>query len=200
MLKKEFKHKDVNRLRNLITGKTGESSGTQIGYQKKQNNYKEGDIWEEKGKKWTIKNGIKQSISKLDSIRKEVFMPLSCPECNKVMKKQLDKPNYKIHKRCYDCVIDFESKLKWKYKTYDKYIKQLEIKNKLTSLDEIEAFLIETVNLSNEGYVSEHGVVERWVGGIDSKKFTEDIKKHAGKTREKLEKELNETERPKKNN
>ena len=50
MLKKEFKRKDVQRARNLITGKTGASTGTQIGYNKKIKDYKEGDIWTE-GKK-----------------------------------------------------------------------------------------------------------------------------------------------------
>ena len=34
MLKKEFKRKDVNRLRNLIKGKVNDSSETQIGYKK----------------------------------------------------------------------------------------------------------------------------------------------------------------------
>jgi len=199
-LKKEFKHKDVNRARNLIMGKTGESSGTQIGYSKKQKIYKEGDIWTENRKTWTIKNGIKQTISKLDSIRKEVHMPLCCPKCNKIMKSHLDKPNYRIHKRCYDCVIEFESELKYKYKTYDKYIKQLELRNKLTSLDEIENYLIEAANLSNEGYVSEDGVIERWVGGVNSNKFTKDIKKYSKKIRKNLEKELNDIEKPKKSN
>ena len=36
MLKKEFKRKDVERMRNLITGKAGSSSETQIGYSKKK--------------------------------------------------------------------------------------------------------------------------------------------------------------------
>ena len=35
MLKKEFNKKDVNRARNLIMGKTGDSTGVQIGYTKK---------------------------------------------------------------------------------------------------------------------------------------------------------------------
>ena len=43
MLKKEFKRKDVQRARNLITGKTGASTGTQIGYKKETKDYKEGD-------------------------------------------------------------------------------------------------------------------------------------------------------------
>ena len=101
MLKKEFKKKDVERVRNLIRGKSEDSSETQIGYNKKLENHKEGDIWTENRKTWTIKNGIKQTISKLDAIKKEVFMPLCCPECNKVMKKRLDKPHYRIHKKCW---------------------------------------------------------------------------------------------------
>ena len=44
MLKKEFKKKDVNRARNLIMGNTGDSSGTQIGYNKKTIKRKEGDV------------------------------------------------------------------------------------------------------------------------------------------------------------
>ena len=50
MLKKEFKRKDVNRARNLIMGKTNESTEIQIGYKKKQVEYKEGDIWVENKK------------------------------------------------------------------------------------------------------------------------------------------------------
>ena len=95
-LNKEFKRKDVNRARNLLMGKSNASTSTQIGYNTKQEDHKEGDVWVENKKTWTIKNGIKQTISKLDAIKKEVFMPLCCPKCSKVMKKRLDKPNYKI--------------------------------------------------------------------------------------------------------
>ena len=192
MLKKEFKRIDVQRARNLITGKTGASTGTQIGYNKKTEDYKEGDIWTEGRKTWTIKNGIKQTVSKLDVVKKEVHIPLCCPNCGKVMKKRLDKPNYKIHKKCFDCVIDFEGRLKHVPGRYEKYIKELELKNKLTSLDKIEDMLLDIANTSNSGFVSEDGVIEKWVGGIDAKKYTKDIKKYADKTRKKLEKELND--------
>ena len=122
MLKKEFKRKDVDRMRNLITGNANVSSETQIGYNKKVKDYKEGDIWTENKKTWTIKNGIKQTVSKLDSVRNEVFIPLCCPKCSKVIKHPLDKSNYKVHKKCHDCVIEFEHKLRIKGK-YDDYIK-----------------------------------------------------------------------------
>ena len=195
MLKKEFKKKDVNRARNLIMGKTNASTNTQIGYNKKAKDYKEGDVWTENKKTWTIKNGIKQTVSKLDKIKKEVFMPLCCPKCNKVMKNRFDKPNYKIHKMCYNCVIDFEGKLKHIPEKYEKYIKELEIKNKLSKMDEIESYLLDMVNISNEGFISEDGVIEKWVGGIDSKKWTKDIKDYGVRVREKLNQELNDQER-----
>jgi hypothetical protein len=192
-LKKEFKRKDVSRLRNLIQGKTGASTGTQVGYEKKQTEYKEGDIWTENKKTWTIKNGIKQTISKLDAIKKEVFVPLCCPKCNKVIKGQLSKDNYKAHKKCHDCVIEFEHKLRIRGQ-YDDYKKLLKAKNNLTILDEMESYLLGAVNDTNNGYVSEQGEVERWVGGIDKEKITKDITKFANERREGIIKEINDQE------
>ena len=191
MLKKEFKRKDVQRARNLLTGKTGASTGTQIGYNKKTEDYKEGDVWTEGRKTWTIKNGIKQTVSKLDVIKKEVFIPLSCPCCGKIMKKRLDKPNYKIHKKCFDCVVEFEHKLKIRGE-YDSYIKKLEAKNSLDIVDEMESYLLDAINTSNSSFVSEDGVVERWVGGIDKKQITKGIKEAINKSREHILKNLND--------
>jgi transcription elongation factor Elf1 len=189
MLKKEFKRKDVNRARNLIMGNSGDSTGTQIGYNKKNEDYKEGDVWTEGKKTWTIKNGIKQTVSKLDAIKKEIFMPLCCPRCNKVMKGQLDKPNYKIHKKCHNCVIEHEHKLLVKdrsLKLYNDYKNNLKTKNNLEYLKEIESYLLDVANSSNSGYVSEDGVVERWVGGVDKKKMTKEITQATKQARKKI--------------
>ena len=132
MLKKEFKRKDVQRARNLIMGNSGASTGTQIGYKKETKDYKEGDVWKEGKKTWTIKNGIKQTVSKLDTIKKEVFVPLSCPCCGKIMKNRLDKYNYKIHKKCHDCVIEFEHKLRIQSEEkYQEYLKNLGIEGEI---------------------------------------------------------------------
>lgn len=193
MLKKEFKRKDVQRARNLIMGNSGASTGTQIGYGKKIEDYKEGDVWTEGRKTWTIKNGIKQTVSKLDTIKKEVFMPLSCPCCGKIMKKRLDKPNYKIHKKCHDCVVEFEHKLKIRGE-YDQYRKKLLNHNSLEIVNEMESYLLDAVNASNSGYVSEDGVVERWVGGINKKEFTKEIKEAVEKSRKYIKKQLNDEE------
>mgnify|MGYP006122521431 FL=1 len=190
-LNKEFKRTDVNRMRNLITGKTGASTGTQIGYNKKTEDHKEGDVWVEGRKTWTIKNGIKQTVSKLDVIKKEVFMPLSCPCCSKIMKKRLDKPNYKIHKKCFDCVIEFEHKLKISGE-YNNYKKKLISKNSLDIVDEMESYLLDAINTSNSSFVSEDGVIEKWVGGVDKADFTKKIKEAAKTRREHIENKLND--------
>ena len=189
-LNKEFEKRDVERMRNLIQGKANSSSGNQVGYKKKTTDYKEGDVWKENKKTWTIKNGIKQTISKLDAIKKEVFVPLCCPKCSKVMKKRLDKPNYKIHKKCHDCVIEFEHKLKIEDK-YTDYISDLKAKNSLNMVDDLESYLLSAVNETNEGFVSEQGDVERWVGGVDKEKMTKDIIGGAQIRRESIKKELN---------
>ena len=192
MLKKEFKRKDVNRARNLIMGKTGASTGTQIGYNTKQTDHKEGDVWTEGRKTWTIKNGIKQTVSKLDTLKKEVFMPLSCPCCNKIMKKRLDKPNYKIHKKCHDCVIEFEHKLKIRGE-YDDYIKKLKLKNSFAVVDEMESYLLDVINnTSNSDYVSEDGVIEKWKGGANKTKLENKVKEEFALEKEKLQKEIND--------
>ena len=193
MLKKEFKRKDVDRARNLIMGKGNISSDRQVGYKKKTIKYKEGDVWIENKKTWTIRNGIKQTISKLDKIKKEVFTPLCCPKCNKVMKHHLDKENYKVHKTCHDCVIEFEHKLKYTGQ-YDNYIKQLEAKNSLNLVDEMESYLLNAVNATNNGYVSERGELERWVGGIDKEKMTKEIIEASKIRREHILKKINEQE------
>ena len=189
MLKKEFKRKDVDRMRNLIRGKAGNSSEKQVGYTKNKIDHKEGDIWTEGHKTWTIKNGIKQTISKLDSIKKEVLMPLCCPECGHVMKKHLDKSCYKTHKKCMDCIIKFEHKVTLKG-DYKKYYKEKKIRADLDRINDMESYYLEKINQNNNSFVSEDGIVEKWVGGVEKTSLSEEIKTTAAKMRKKLNKEL----------
>ena len=90
VLKKEFQKRDVERLRNLVAGKHGNRTTVGIGYNGPQEEeHKEGDIWEQGGRTWTIKDGIKENVTKLDKFKK-VAVPLFCPNCKQVMDKQLD--------------------------------------------------------------------------------------------------------------
>ena len=46
MLKREFKTRDVQRMRNIITKQHGDKTGVQVGYSKEYVERKEGDEWE----------------------------------------------------------------------------------------------------------------------------------------------------------
>ena len=47
ILNKEFAKKDVERLRNVLSGKAGERSTEGVGYTKAKEFHKEGDVWTE---------------------------------------------------------------------------------------------------------------------------------------------------------
>ena len=186
MLNKEFKRKDVERIRNLVKGKVGESAELQVGYTTKKEDHKEGDIWEEGGKIWTIKDSIKQTATKLDKAKKEAILPLFCPNCKSLMKKRNDTKMYNIHKMCFNCVIDMEGKLKIKGK-YDKYERNTIANNAEDYVEHLETYLMEALNTSNKQYVSEKGEVERWKGGIDKEKLTKEIKESIVEFKEGIE-------------
>ena len=187
MLNKEFKRKDVERMRNLIKGKTGESAEVQVGYTTKKVDHKEGDVWTEGGKDWTIKDGIKQTATKLDKVKKEAILPLFCPNCNSLMKKRLDAKMYKIHQTCFDCVVEMEAKLKREGK-YEEYEQKIMVDNAKDMVEDFEVYLMEALNTSNTQYVSEKGEVERWKGGINKEKLKKEIQEAVIEFKEKLNK------------
>ena len=167
VLKKDFKEKDVQRLRNLVQGKYGEKTRTSVGFSTKTEFHYEGDMWEAEGRTWTIKEGIRQNITKFDKAKKYHVMPLLCPCCNKVMKNRNDKPFYNIHKMCFNCVIDMEVKLKkeGKWEEYENNIHNSEIDNKI---QEYKLWIEEKLSETNTSFVSEDGDVENWTGKINT--------------------------------
>jgi len=163
-LKKEFKPRDVQRMRNLITGKTGDKTQLQAGWERHSDRHTEGDIWEENGKKWTIKNGLKQTVTKLDQVKRLVVMPLACPSCGNLMKiDEYNKKMWAIHQKCFDCVVKMESEIKrrGKWKEYESGVMN---ENKDAMLDDLERALENWVD-EKDTFVSESGEVEKWGGG-----------------------------------
>ena len=163
-LKKEFVPRDVQRMRNILTGQTGDRTQIQAGWDKNTQTHIEGDVWEENGKKWTILKGIKQTVTKLDEIKKLVVLPLSCPKCGGLMKvDDYNKKMWKIHQKCFDCVIKMESEIK-RVGKWDEYCSNIMNLNKNAELDDLEQALEDWVT-QKESFVSEAGEVERWSGG-----------------------------------
>ncbi len=178
VLNKEFRKRDVERIRNIVNKDYTKKTGTQVGYTKKQELHKEGDIWTENDRTYKMENGIKISFSKLDIIKKALQLPLACPCCNKQMKKTLDKRFYPIHKKCFDCVVNYETQLRIDGK-YDEYVKTIVNSNASIFVKDLETELTAILNEEMETFVSEDGDVESWDGGRDEKqKIQDDLKKY----------------------
>jgi hypothetical protein len=188
MLKREFRERDVQRMRNIITKNTGDKTGVQIGYTKEYIERKEGDVWEENSKKWTIKNGIKMTVTKLDNVRKISQLPLTCPNCHKAMvSHRLNKLMYSVHQQCADCVIQYETKLKLEGK-FEEYQKDINKQGIIYHIKEMENVLFElAMDQHEEQFVTEAGDIEAWKGkGIDTLKLMQDVQEYIQKLKDVL--------------
>jgi hypothetical protein len=169
VLKKQFSEQDIQRIRNLVKGKNGERTVHGVGLQKSSiQDHIEGDIWEENGKKWTIKNGIRENITKLDKFKK-ASVPTFCPSCKQVMDKQLDTHYFKSHGSCLDCITKFETKLKLEGK-WEEHVKNIHNQEIDRTIEEYKGFMEASLNESNNSFVTEAGDIQQWVGGIDKER------------------------------
>jgi hypothetical protein len=170
VLKKQFAEKDVQRLRNLVQGKHANKSLTSVGFTKEQEGpHVEGDIWTERDKTWTIKEGIKQNVTKLDAAREAVNFPIFCPSCKKPMKPHLDKKWFNMYRRCFNCQIDFEAAIRKEglWKEYEK----LTINSDIDGLiNEFQIWIDDQIEYSTiQSYITEAGDVEKWTGSVKNK-------------------------------
>lgn len=142
--------------------------------------HKEGDIWEEENKMWTIKNGIRQNISLLDAERISTTVPITCPKCNCQIKSELDKKTVLIENKCFTCSIDEETYLrstgKWRELSVGKAKKNAE--SYLTMIKQQFNEYLKTA--SDTSFVSENGDLEDWNSSINKEsiinKFNEKVK------------------------
>jgi hypothetical protein len=188
LLKKEFKTKDVQRLRNIITKNNNDKTVTQVGYSRKQEEHKEGDVWEENGKTWTIKNGIKMTNTKLDLVKRLLQTPLICPECKKAMKLgKLDKQMYDIHHKCSECVIKYETELK-RTGQFEEYQKNIIKSGVEYHIKEMENIILElSMGFSNESYVTEDGDIETWKNNKEIQEtMLQDMKEYVNKLKDSI--------------
>ena len=183
-LKKEFSQRDVQRMRNLITKKYGDSTRIQTGYEKRNEVRQEGEEWEENGKIWTIKDGLKQSISKLEGLKRLVVLPLLCPKCSKLVRvNDLNKKMFAIHNMCFNCVIEFENKLKAKG-LYEAYEKQILNSNKLALVSDLEKALDDWL-ITDDNIITEAGDIENWQKTTAKEKLHSEAKETLQKIKDK---------------
>jgi len=183
IMKKAIDESKVQRMRNLVSGDYTSKTKIRSGYTKKRIVRKEGDVWEENKKSWTIKNGIKQTINKLDAIRLKNSTPLCCPKCDKRMKNDYDKFAYSHFTFCMDCLVTFETRIKIKGRdSWFKYKQSVQDANFNSWLKEVKGEYEDFLdNRNSKNLISEAGDIEDWNTGQSNKdlkeKFNSEIKK-----------------------
>jgi len=167
---------DVRRKVAEVVKKEGEK--IVVGYRGTEVKRKEGDVWEdENGKTWTVKNGIIQSISKMEGYR----TPLFCPVCEKSMGHWLDTKFWRLRGKCHDCVLKEETQMRLDG-TWEHYEKINELKNQIAYLEEEIAKIVsyrealsqpEIIHADDENIL----MVEKWHVSLDKlrKDMTDDI-------------------------
>jgi len=122
----------------------------------------EGDVWEERGKLWTIKNGIKKTVTKMDTARKEFLTPLACPKCGTAMKGQLDSKMWDINKSCFNCLVATEHEIR-KAGKWEEYEKAKILANATSFVKDLENFFKEfSAESVTKAHVTEDGIIEKW--------------------------------------
>ena len=131
-MKKSKELKEFNKVRKKIGDQMNRYADKIIVGQysgQKEPKREEGEVWHDnEGKKWTLKNGIKQSISPLQDAK----TPWWCPQCGKTMDK-LDVKTFRATTKCYDCVAKEESRLKMDGE-WDNYKDQRILENQMSWL------------------------------------------------------------------
>lgn len=146
---------------------------------------KEGDVWEDvHGKTWTVKNGITQSVTKLDGAK----TPFWCPKCSKPMNHRFDIKFWRLRGHCMDCNVEAEAELRrtgqWK-----EYEKNIMLRNYIAAVNDKIAELQhyhDTVSKPEFVNADETRIlmVEKW--DVDIEKIKADLKKDIDTLKENL--------------
>jgi hypothetical protein len=110
----------------------------------------------------------------MDKFKKMGRMPLFCPECGTLMKKELDKKVFPAYQKCFDCVIDHELQLEKEGKL-EEYTNNLRNAHIQSAMDGFKDFMKDRMRESNDNYVTEAGDVENWKGGKSKEELTQEL-------------------------
>jgi hypothetical protein len=166
-------HEAINNVRrkiNEVMKKTDER--IVVGWRPEQKDYTEGDVWEGlDGRQWTIKNGIKQTVTKLDAAK----TPWFCPECTKAMSHKFDTKAYNTLGKCYDCAIKEETKMRYEG-TWEEYARKQLQQNYIAGLkDKIAELQHYYDTISAPEFVHADGekilMIEKWDVNVDQVKI-----------------------------
>jgi len=185
----------IKRSRKLFKG---EEIPKVHGYEGENNKYEKkeiGEIWTDSdGKEWKqIGDNTKVRTETLfDKVRKSLREAPNCPKevCTCDPSKYLDKKMLAKKGMCFDCVYEYEQKLKDEGK-YEAYEKKTMLENERSFLFETRTKLVESKKYINDDpeFLNENGTLEQWTLP-DKSKVINDLENDL----EELEKRLREVE------
>jgi hypothetical protein len=181
----------VRRKINEVLKRTDEK--IVVGWRPPAEDHKEGDVWEASdGRQWTIKNGIKQTVTKLDLAKTPIF----CPQCTHAMSHRFDSKYWASKGKCFACVVREETEMRrlgtWEeYHNTQRRLSQIDfLKDKLQELEDARNSVAALTFINAEG--TNLLMTERW--DVDVDRVKADIDEEIQKARELLTKLENSNE------
>ena len=127
-----------------------------------------GEVWTDKdGKEWKQvgSNSKVRTETIMDTVRKSLREAPNCPKklCTVDPTKNLDKRMLAMKGMCFDCVQEYEQKLK-EAGTYEAYEKKTMLENEKSFLTETRIRLVESKEhiTKDSDFLNEDGSIERW--------------------------------------
>ena len=166
--KKKYMHPTRRKLVDMVqTGKYDKN--TTVGWTKKEETRKVGDVWEDEHNRYEKKEGYTLKTGKnseaLQEIRKYLEEKSKCKnsECKTIKKSEKDLKFIQNGGFCMNCTIDREHELKTQglyeaYASYKVWTKMIVFGK--TKLEELKHSLSEVKEQYE--YVNEDGTVEKW--------------------------------------
>jgi uncharacterized protein YutD len=186
-MKKGIKESAVQRMRNIVSGKHTSKTKIQGGYRTYSKTYGEGDVWKERGKTWTIKNGIKQNVTKMDTVRNMIKIPVVCPVTKKPMKHKFDKVCYRLYGYGFEAYVQNELKLKLNG-TWKKHVNEIRRNNRISQIRDLEVQYMEWLDSDvSKKFITENGIIEDWENNIDKESLKKDFYEQLDKFKQIIE-------------
>ena len=141
-----------------------------FGWRPQQVERQEGEVWEDvDGKKWTKKNGLVQTVTKLDGFK----TPWWCPKCGTPLNGHHLKA-YKKAGHCHECMLKEEMELKKSGKWHD-VVKEKGRQNHIAWVkDKIQELQSYHENLSQPEFIHADNekilMIEKWDMDINTVK------------------------------
>ncbi|WWT39298.1 hypothetical protein [Microcystis phage Mel-JY01] len=193
----------INDVKKLVIGEHESQNKLQVGYdgEKKISEKREiGDRWfDDDGVEYEQKDGFVVKLGKQwqQELREYLNNFPNCPKekCTCEFPKRIDEKMKKIHGKCFDCVLKFESDLR-KQKKFDEYEKEKILSNAKSWLIEAERDKnLIAEEMSKMEFTNDFGI-EKWNVPVSKEQYLEKINKEFDEFKEKfitrLEQELSE--------